>query len=279
MLLEDPTEVTKDLLDQLQNPEFNDIKIVATDGEVPANKIILSMRSQYFLSMFSSNNNFVESSTGTVKLPYPKVVVEKIVTYLYSGEMDCEGIAFRSHLDLLELFNLMNLPDKYSKLEAFILKNIAGEKYSLTDCLKSLDICSKMGLQTVGATLLTHLGRNFVNICEEKELDKLSFTMLVRLLRQNGLESNTILRMKTLVKWLKVNNLNIKTLTEERKDKTLKLLYLNLEHFTHKELASSDVRKSGLYDLDKIFERMDQLFDTKDRENQTLEEDLGRKRK
>ena len=129
-------------------------------------------------------------------------------------------------------------------------------------------------------SFLYYVRSNFVNICEEKELDKLSFDMLVRLLREkNGLESNTILRMKTLVKWLKVNNLNIKTLTEERKDKTLKLLYLNLEHFTHKELASSDVRKSGLYDLDKIFERMDKLFDTKDRENQTLEEDLGRKRK
>ena len=85
MLLKDATEVTKDLLAHLHDPDFNDVKIEALDGDVPANKTIISMRSQYFKSMFSANNNFVESSTGTVKLPYPKVVVEKAVTYLYSG--------------------------------------------------------------------------------------------------------------------------------------------------------------------------------------------------
>ena len=62
MLLKDATEVTNDLLAHLQDPRFNDVKIEALDGDVPANKTILSMRSQYFLSMFSSNNNFVDQS-------------------------------------------------------------------------------------------------------------------------------------------------------------------------------------------------------------------------
>ena len=59
MLVKDPTEVCKDLLAHLQDSEFNDIKIEASDGEVPANKAILSMRSQYFRSMFSTTSNFV----------------------------------------------------------------------------------------------------------------------------------------------------------------------------------------------------------------------------
>ena len=46
-----------------------DVKIICTDGEIAANKSILGMRSQYFRSMFSANNNFVERKTVSVKMP------------------------------------------------------------------------------------------------------------------------------------------------------------------------------------------------------------------
>lgn len=267
MLLQDATQVTKDLLAHLQDPEFNDIKIVALDGEVPANKIILSMRSEYFCSMFSANNNFVESSSSSAKLPYSKIVVEKALIYLYSGEMDCADMALRSLMDILELLNLMNLPSKYSVVEAFTLKNITNGKYPLSDCLKSLDDCSKMGLQSVGANLLTHLDENLIKICKMTEVGKLSYAMAKRLIKEKeGAEHKSILRLKTLLTWLEVTS---QKLNKERIDKTLKKLDLGLEHFTHRELTSSDVRKSGLYDIDKIMERMDQLFETQE---ETLEE-------
>ena len=270
MLLNDETKIGKDLLAHLQDPEFNDIKLVASDGEVPANKTIISMRSQYFRSMFSSNNNFVESSTGSVKLPYPKIVVEKAVIYLYSGELSCANMALRSLMDLLELLNLMNLPSKYSVVEAFIVKNVTNGKYPLAECLKSLEDCSKMGLQSVGGTLLTHLGRNFINICEVTEVAELSWKMLMRLLMSTQ-RNKTIPRMKTLVFWLTANEME---LVGEDKNKTLKYLNLNLEDFTHKELASSDVRKSGLYDIDKIMMRMDQLFEEREAKIKQLTEEM-----
>merc|ERR1719507_1254292 len=112
------------------------------------------MRSQYCRSMFSANNNFVESSTGRVKLPYPKAVIEKVVVYLYSGKLSCDDLALRSLLDLLELLNMMNLSEQFLKVEAFVVKKIVNHKYPYSDCLKSLDDSSKMGLQTVGETLL-----------------------------------------------------------------------------------------------------------------------------
>ena len=94
LLLNDKTEVVNDLVSHMKDPDFNDFKIEASEGEVLANKTILSLRSEYFKRMFSAN--FVESSTGIVKLPYPKVVIETVVFYLYSGEMDCDGMSLRS---------------------------------------------------------------------------------------------------------------------------------------------------------------------------------------
>ena len=44
---------------------------------------------------------------------------------------------------------------------------------------------------------------------------------------------------------------------------------LDFDHFTTKQLAS-DVRKSGLYPADMIIERMEQLFDNKNSEFETL---------
>ena len=183
-----------------------------------------------------------------------------MVIYLYSGKMDGDDLALWSLLDLMELLNMINLPSESSVVEAYTLKNITNGKYAMPDCLKSLDDCSKIGLKSVGKTLLTHLGRNFINICEVTEMGELSYEMLTRLLQEKkGVETKATLRIKTLLFWLKVNS---QKLSEESKDKTLKTMYFVLEHFTHRELASSDVRMSDLYDIDEIMERMDQLFKT-----------------
>ena len=93
---------------------------------VAANKSILGMRSQYFRSMFSSNNNFVESQAGSVKLPYIRAVVDKVVLYLYGGQLDCEDLALEPMLNLLEIFNLMNLPRDYNTLTEFTEKQISS---------------------------------------------------------------------------------------------------------------------------------------------------------
>merc|ERR1712062_664278 len=53
--------------------------------------------------------------------------------------------------------------------------------------------------------------------------------------------------------WLSVNSME-----EEKKNEVLQ--NLDFEHFTQKELTSV-VRKSGLYDIDKIMERIDEMFE------------------
>ena len=68
--------------------------------------------------------------------------------------------------------------------------------------------------------------------------------------------------MNTLVTWLSVNSVDA-----EVKEEFLQTL--DFDHFTSKELAS-DVRKSGLYAADKIIERMEHLFELKNKEFKSL---------
>ena len=99
--------VNKCLQDFLGDPEFCDVKIVASDGEVLPHKIILIMTSQYFRTMFSENNNFVEGQTVVVKMPnYSKSALEKVVSYLYGVELNCEAMTLGSLLDLMDLLRL-----------------------------------------------------------------------------------------------------------------------------------------------------------------------------
>ena len=256
LLLNNMESVTKDIVGNLTDPEFFDVRIVGTDGEVPANKTILSIRSQYFRSMFGSNNNFVESQAGSAKLPYPKVVLDKMVLYLYSGQLGCDDLSLRALMDLLELFNMMNLPSEYGKVEEYTSDNIKKGKFSLSDGLKCLEDSSKLGLKAVGEALLSHLGGNFSQISQLDEIEVLSQPMMIRLLQEKIEErSQTILRFRTFEKWLFVNSID-----DVVKSDVLEMF--DFDDFTFKELNSA-VRKSGLYDLDKIMERLQQLYDAK----------------
>ena len=166
MLLKNQPSVCSDLLASLETPEFCDIKIQSADGDVPANKAILSIRSDYFSRMFSPANNFVENSSGRCKLPYSKAVVKKVVTYLYSGEMDVSELDLGQLLDLLELLNLMNFTEDFKQVESYAVNRINMRKFQFSECLINLDKCFAMRMDTLGDTLISHLSYFLFHWCQ-----------------------------------------------------------------------------------------------------------------
>ena len=62
------------------------------------------------------------TSRLSLKKPYDKVVLEKVIFYLYSVKIDCEDL---NHLlELMELLNLINLATDSTQVEGFRLDNI-----------------------------------------------------------------------------------------------------------------------------------------------------------
>ena len=248
--LNNTESVATDIVSHLQDPEFWDIKIICSDGaEIAANKTILGMRSPYFRSMFSSNNNFVESKAGCVKLPYTKALMEKVVLYLYSGKMDCNDLDLGQMLDLLGLLDFMNLPEEASSLEEFTKKKIVDGKFSLSECIQNLENAFKPG---VGEALVVYLGKNFCKISKLAAVGGLSEPMMLKLLEEKKEDrSQTIMRFQTFAKWLSFNSMDAAVKSEV-------LQLFNFDDYKFKELTS-DVLKSGLYPVDQILERLDQL--------------------
>ena len=232
MIINGGINVIQDLLAHLEDPDYCDVKIVGNDGEIPANKTILGMRSQYFHAMFKPSSNFVESRSGSVKMPYSETVIRKVVIYIYSGKMDCDDLVLGQLLELLDLLRLVDLTREFSKVEEFFRVNIKKACYPLSDCLEGLDDSSKRRLEKVEAELLAYLGENFENISKVETVGVLSQDMIVRLLEEKKEESSkTVFRFRTFVKWLSVN-----AMEADMKEEVLKLLDFN--HFTTRELAT-----------------------------------------
>ena len=146
----------EDLLDSLTDFEFCDVTIVAMDGEISANKTILAIRCPYFRSMFSTNNNFIESQSCRAKMPYTMAVLKKVIIYIYSGKMDLDNLVLRQLLDLLDLLNLLNLELALTSVEDQIIIDIKRGTFPLSHCLHGLGQSSQLGLKTVGETMLSY---------------------------------------------------------------------------------------------------------------------------
>ena len=67
-----------------------DVKIKVSDGEVWANKALLSASADYFSAMLDGEK-FQEGQEGVGSLEkYNKEVVIKLIHYFYCGEMSCQ---------------------------------------------------------------------------------------------------------------------------------------------------------------------------------------------
>ena len=165
MLLNKKDNVIQRHLDSLQKPDICDIKILGCDGgEVAANKLLLRLSCPFFSSMFSRVNNFVEREADSITLPHTKAVIEKVVTYLYSGQMECEEMKIGSLLELMGLLNFMNLSEESDTVEQFALERIQSGQFLLGDCLEALHVSSQFDLQKAGQMLVVHLGQNMLKI-------------------------------------------------------------------------------------------------------------------
>ena len=101
-----------DIVKMMTKGTSNDVKIVLEDGEIHANKDVLCARSDYFATMLSNEEvKFMEAETKTVDMGYcSKIIMEKIIKYLFSGDMTLHDLSLP---DLLKMKDSQTLTSKY----------------------------------------------------------------------------------------------------------------------------------------------------------------------
>ena len=124
-------------MDKVQDEEVLDVIFVLEDGEIKANKAKLVQKSEYFNKMFNENSNFKENSSGIVKLPYKKIVMDKIIDYLVKGCLDCSQLSLENKVEFVDICRMMLIEDLVEIEEQLFFKPVT-DVWSWNETVKML---------------------------------------------------------------------------------------------------------------------------------------------
>ena len=155
-------EFISNMIRMLSGGTSNDIKIVLEDGEIFANKDVLSSQSDYFATMFSNHNvKFIEGETNIVNLNYcSKKIMEKIIKFLFTGEMSLLEMSVSDLVNMVNISRMMLLFALKDDVQKHLLKIIVGSSVEFVDrdvfpeLVKSLIIAENLNLDTIKTLLI-----------------------------------------------------------------------------------------------------------------------------
>ena len=129
------------LENSIDNSEHNDVDIIVEDGVISASKLVFSSRLDYFHKMFDKESQFLEQKKNTIKFSCKKVVMKKILEYIYVGKLNFSGL---SCVDIIELEGMLSflLPeDEQKEVQNFLRSQLKKSLrksylYRLSQCTR-----------------------------------------------------------------------------------------------------------------------------------------------
>ena len=280
-ILDQKEKFVEDIFHLLKSGKMtNSIRIVLEDGEILANKDVLSARCEYFATMFKNNNEikFIEGETKSVDMSYcTKVVMEKIIDYLFSGEMRINDLNLDQLLKLMNMASLILLDDVFVNVENFIIGWLPDSGVNcafLPELVSGLMLAEQFKLDAVKDLIKLELHKSLKDIPHIPDVveDSLSFKFLPYSLMKDILlyekeefrkiriikDSTPSTRQKfdVFVFWLSENDCS-----EEEKKEIVDSF--NFDDFTAEELLT-EVRLSGLYSISIICSKALEILHKKD---------------
>ena len=259
---DDRNKLAEDILKMLERGSPNDVKIKLSDGEIVAHKDILMARSDYFATMFS-NNKFIEGETNAVDMRHcSKVVMEKIVKFLFSGTAMFNDLSLVELLELSHMARMMLLTKFQDQVDDYVSEILAGRSATgdIDELSSALKCANQFNLKEMEVKIIKEIIHELDCALDDDEsydpFKSLPFN-LIRPIFQFDFDRSygrptTKKLFDSFVIWLSENEA-----TEKQKDEIVNSF--NFEDFTVEELLTS-VRKSGLYNIGKIADRVHDLF-------------------
>ena len=274
MSLNHKEEFISNMIRMLSGGTSNDVKIVLEDGEIFANKDVLSSQSDYFATMFNNHNvKFIEGETNIVNLNYcSKKIMEKIIKFLFTGEMSLLEMSVSDLVNMVNISRMMLLFTLKDDVEKHLLKIIPGSGADwdvFPELVKSLMIVEELDLNIIKTTLVRELYTCIVEgiidslIDSVESIKQIPFKLLkeIMLFGETNESENvdvdedpqmTFNRFDIFVLWLSDNECT----DEDKKEMTDSFKF---EDFDVYQLITV-VMKSNLYSTQKINRRVLDLF-------------------
>ena len=271
-----------DILAMITGGTSNDVKIVLNDGEIVANKDVLSARSDYFATMFS-NTQFIEGETKHVAFNHcSKAIMEKIIQYLFSGIVKLHDLSLSDLVTMMNMTTMMLLDDLKGDIQNYVLEIIPGSGVNcviLPELVESLMLAEQFKSDTIKEALLLELYLNLDDFSHIPDVVKnsdafkhLPYNLLDDIYFTVGDEyynDENYDRLPTdkesfdaFMFWLSENDC---TCEEKKRMKRS----FDFDSFTVEDLLT-DVKKSGLFSVEEIDRRVLEICREKDEEIEEL---------
>ena len=191
-------------------------------------------------------------------MPYRKVVFDKVVWFLYTGNLEFRDLSLTDLLQLEYVLNLMLLETASEGTSEYLKQSSQNGGLTLVETIKALDLTYEYGLETSKLSLLNFLRDNLSETSELPEFLELPSKILKDLLLVKTTEADSYDRLKALQTWRQeegndLDSLQISLIRDS----------LDLKHFTSQDLVGI-VRKSDLFPQDLIIEALMEVIKSKD---------------
>ncbi|XP_059619294.1 BTB/POZ domain-containing protein 9 [Phlebotomus argentipes] len=228
------------------NQDYSDVTFVVDGAKLPAHRVILAARSEYFRAMLYGGMS--ESSQSEIVLKVPLEAFRALLRYIYSGQMSLAQMREEDVLDTLGLANQYG----FSELETAI-SSYLRQVLSLDNVCAVLDAARLYAFENLMSVCHTFLERNTNEILKHESFKSLSEESLIGLLQRDSFSAPEVSIFLAVREWCAANpDSNI----------DLVVSHVRLPLMEIKQLLTV-VRPSNIIDSDRLLDAIEKKITSK----------------
>ncbi|XP_055299678.1 BTB/POZ domain-containing protein 9-like isoform X2 [Sitodiplosis mosellana] len=192
--IDQSTEILQLLNDICMNNEHADVSFIVENTEIPAHKMILSLRSSYFHSLFCGG--FAEAKQAEIKLEVPLDAFKAILKYIYTG---CLSLAALESHQIIEIYDLAEQYG-FDTLNKIILEYLTVNLTS-DNCVSILNAAYLYSLDDLQAACMNFIDFNSTELLDHDTFNALSLTSLCTVLKRDTFYALEIDIFRAICNW------------------------------------------------------------------------------
>lgn len=243
-------ELTAQFSDQMaqlcMSEDYSDVIFVVENEKLPAHRVILASRSEYFRALLYGG--MCESNQSEIVLKIPLDAFKALLRFIYSGHMSLTQMKEETILDTLGLANQYG----FTELELAISEYLR-QVLSLNNVCAILDAARLYNLDALTTVCYTFMDRNATDILTHESFKNLSKESLEQVLRRDSFFAPEVQIFVAVSEWCKNNsNVDIESVVSY-----VRLPLMNLEQLL------KVVRQSKILDPEKLLDAIEEKTTSK----------------
>ncbi|EAA11424.5 AGAP006689-PA [Anopheles gambiae str. PEST] len=180
------------------NADNADVTFIVKGEHLPAHRIILATRSEYFRALLYGG--LKESKQNEITLDIPAKAFKYLMKYIYTGRLSLKQMKNTDILDILELAHQYGFVDLQTAISDYLCKVICMDNV----CYISRTACL-LDLNSLSTACYTFMDKNVSNVMKPHIFRNISYEALFGLLKRKTFNTDQVNIFKAVHDWCRFN--------------------------------------------------------------------------